>query len=450
MISFYFLSFLLLISSAARGAELGVDRQAYPKDGLIKINYANVPASKNNWIGIWRYKDGSGSSGRDLQDGPWNQTQTNKADAWQYVTQENGQITVNARNLQPGRYAAFLLKEGGYTWLSNPTLFDIADDAGNVDLKTLMFNIWLEGTKVSGGFDGIVNEISATNADIVALSEVSNYGGVDFTQRLVGALSKKGFKYYSYKASKDTGIISRFPIKSHTDFDRFTKSVIDVNGVNLAFYSGHLDYKNYAAYLPRGYDGNSSAKLPKPETTVDNILKANDSSARPASIRAFISDAKREIESGSAIIMAGDFNEPSWLDWIYENRTSFDHNGVVIAWTSTKLLSEAGFQDAYRAKYPSPILNPGFTWVSDNPAKKVNELTWAPTADERDRIDYVFYYPDGRLSVRDAIIVGPSRSIVKSQRVGESASDVFKEPEGVWPSDHKAVLITFGIGSAGK
>lgn len=45
----------------------------------------------------------------------------------------------------------------------------------------------------------------------------------------------------------------------------------------------------------------------------------------------------------------------------------------------------------------------------------------------------------------DATIVGPSTSIVKSERVKESGSDKFKEPEGVWPSDHKALSITFSI-----
>lgn len=271
-----------------------------------------------------------------------------------------------------------------------------------------------------------------------------NQGG-DLTQNLANALGVKGFKYHTYRSSKDVGILSRFPIKRPSDFNAFTKALVDLNGVDLAFYSAHLDYTNYAAYLPRGYDGNFNGRLSSPETSVANILDINDRSGRPTSIRAFLDDARTELSASGVVIMAGDFNEPSWLDWIYEARILFDRNGAIVPWTSTKLLSDAGYRDAYRVKYPNPILNPGFTWVSDNPAKQVNQLTWAPAVDERDRIDYIFYFSNPGITVRDAVIVGPSTSIVKSQRIGEYTDDRFKEPEGVWPSDHKALLTTFGI-----
>lgn len=241
---------------------------------------------------------------------------------------------------------------------------------GNVDLKTLMFNNWQEGISVNGGFDGIVNEIVSTNADIISLSEVRNYNGSVLTQRLVDALKKKGFTYYSYKSSKDVGVISRYPIKTYADFDNFTKSVVDINDVNVTFYSSHLDHTNYATYLPWGYDANFNGELSKPETKVNNILKINNTSTRPASIKQFIADAKKEIESGNVVMMSGDFNEPSWLDWTYETRNMFDHNGTIVPWTSTKLLDDEGYKDAYRVKYPDPVKNPGFTWLSDNLDKK--------------------------------------------------------------------------------
>ena len=38
-------------------------------------------------------------------------------------------------------------------------------------------------------------------------------------------------------------------------------------------------------------------------------------------------------------------------------------------------------------------------------------------------------------------ILGPKTSIRKSQRVAESGMDIFIEPLGVWPTDHKAVWI---------
>jgi hypothetical protein len=107
------------------------------------------------------------------------------------------------------------------------------------------------------------------------------------------------------------------------------------------------------------------------------------------------------------------------------------------------LLDEAGFVDAYRSFYPNVLDYPGFTYPSDNPAKPAEKITWAPKADERDRIDYIWFYPEKGLTVKDAAIFGPKGSIVRSQRVQETSKDKFIEPQNVWPTDHKGVLVTF-------
>lgn len=202
-------------------------------------------------------------------------------------------MEIDAKFFLPGRYAAFILNGNGYTWLAQPVLFDIAAANGNIDLKTLMFNIWQEGTSVQGGFQGIVNEIVSTNTEVISLSEVRNYNGSVFTQHLVTALKKKGLTYYSYKSSKDVGILTRYPIAAYEDFDHFSKSIIKINAVNVTLYSGHLDYTNYANYLPRGYDANFRGELNKPDTNVTNILKVNESSSRTESIKQLIADAKK-------------------------------------------------------------------------------------------------------------------------------------------------------------
>ncbi|MET9657551.1 hypothetical protein [Streptomyces sp. NPDC006510] len=82
---------------------------------------------------------------------------------------------------------------------------------------------------------------------------------------------------------------------------------------------------------------------------------------------------------------------------------------------------------------------------SDNPGAETSQLTWAPKADERDRIDFVFYHPDRRLRLLDSVIVGPSTSIARNERVAESGRDKFWEPNWTWPTDHKAILTTFRV-----
>lgn len=42
-------------------------------------------------------------------------------------------------------------------------------------------------------------------------------------------------------------------------------------------------------------------------------------------------------------------------------------------------------------------------------------------------------------------LCGPSKSIIRSVRTEENCSDRFVTPLGVWPTDHKAVMVTFYI-----
>mgnify|MGYP003661883958 CR=1 FL=1 len=112
-------------------------------------------------------------------------------------------------------------------------------------------------------------------------------------------------------------------------------------------------------------------------------------------------------------------------------------------WNNTIKLEKAGFLDAYRIKYPNPITHPGFTYPANNELVPINKLAWSPDADDRDRIDFIFYYSDSRLELIDAKIVGPKGDIVRNKRVFEKTEDVIMEPQGVWPTDHKAVLASF-------
>ena len=171
-------------------------------------------------------------------------------------------------------------------------------------------------------------------------------------------------------------------------------------------------------------------------------LKVNTDSQRDDAIRLFIEQARKDMAEGYSIILGGDFNEPSHRDWVEANKNLYDHNGMVIPWTVTTLLEDAGFIDSYREIYPNPLTHPGFTYPSDNPLKTPEKLTWAPKADERDRIDFIFYQGKG-LQAEKAVIFGPKGSIVRSQRVEETSKDQFLTPKNVWPTDHKGLLVTF-------
>jgi len=324
-------------------------------------------------------------------------------------------------------------------------------DQEQLPLTVLQFNIWQEGTVVKNGFDAIIDEIIHTESDIVALSEVRNYKNTNLAERLVAALKERGHTYYAQK-SEDSGILSRYPILDQVniyplknDHGTITKAIIDVKGTEIAFYSGHLDYLNCAIYLPRGYDGSTWKELAAPVTNLQEIEKVNLASERDDAIHAFINDALLEQQKGRIVIYGGDNNEASHLDWIEENKHLYDHNGVVMHWNNTVNLERNGFVDAYRKQFPNPLTHPGFTYPADNPLVPITKLAWSPKADDRDRIDFVFYLPNKRLKLKEVKIVGPKGDIVRNKRVQQETSDVFIQPLGVWPSDHKAILVKFEL-----
>lgn len=317
-------------------------------------------------------------------------------------------------------------------------------------IKVLQFNIWQEGTMIDGGYGAIVDEIAFHRPDVVAFSEVRNYNGTSFSDRIVKSLSERGQKYFSF-FSQDSGLLSKYPIKSSTvfplsnDHGSLYKAVMNIDGIELATYTAHLDYLNCAYYLPRGYDGNTWEPLDRPEKNLARILEMNLASRRDEAIAAFVKDAKKEIDRGNLVIIGGDFNEPSHLDWVEETKNSFDHQGLVIPWHVSVLLNENGFADTYRAIYPNPVTHPGFTYPADCAGADIKELAWSPAADDRERIDRIYYYPTAGIELKKAEILGPKGSIKQGIRVMETSEDKFLEPLGIWPSDHKAILCTFKI-----
>ena len=322
-------------------------------------------------------------------------------------------------------------------------------DKPESELSVLQFNIWQEGTVIPGGFEAIANEIARLNPDFVTLSEVRNYHDTRFCDRIVAALAERGKEYHSFY-SYDSGLLSRYPITDSAtvfphsgDHGTIYRLNTKIGDKEFAVYTGHLDYLNDTYYEVRGYDGCTWGRMEQPLTDVDSILKRNRLSMRDEAIDSFIIDANRQIAAGRNVIFGGDFNEPSHLDWIEATRDSADHNGVVIAWPNTLALHMAGFRDAYRQVHPNPLTHPGYTYPSDNTALPPEKITWAPLSDERDRIDYIFFQPSQNTEMEaiEASVVGPRGSIVKGLRIHECTADSFIEPAGVWPTDHKGVLV---------
>ncbi|MFD6447650.1 endonuclease/exonuclease/phosphatase family protein [Promicromonospora sp. NPDC060204] len=439
---------------SAADPALSLDRAAIAADESVSIAFdAGDAVHDRNWIGI--YRDGATPGGPASLD-------------WRYVPDATGTVawgpadrsgwTHNAASIGAGEYDVYLLEDDGYDVLAGPVDLTVtggeavppAEPKPEVDgvseLNVLTFNVWHGGTQIDDGAREIADILKETDADVTFLPEQGD------APRQVAALLG-----YDHVIATDTGIVSRYPILETSTVDRWwTKAVLDVNGTEVVAYGGHLEYRWYATYLPRGYGGavlgdwpdgwDTWDKLPGgPVTDVDAILEANRQSGRPATAAALVADVAAERAAGRIAVVGGDFNEPSVQDWTEATADLQDHHGLVIPWQSTQTLLDGGLVDAFREVHPDPVANPGVTWPSDNPLFPTTDLTWAPEADERDRIDYVFVTPDERVTVDDAVVVGPQSTIVRNERVDDDSADQILTPDAVWPSDHKAVLASFSV-----
>lgn len=316
--------------------------------------------------------------------------------------------------------------------------------------KVLQFNIWQEGTVVENGFNAVADEIIRSDADFVTLSEVRNYHNTRFCDRIVEALKERGQTYYSFY-TEDSGLLSRYPITDSStvyplndDRGSIYRLVTKKGDQEFAVYTAHLDYRNCAYYDARGYDGNNWEKI-DPVTDLDSLLLLNHASVRDDAIARFINEAEKDKGAGRIVILGGDFNEPSHLDWTEATKDMRDHYGLVVPWDVSVMLAKAGYKDSYREMFPDPVTHPGFTCPADCPDIALKKLVWSPEADDRDRIDFIMYAPFKGLSLTDVVIIGPQGDILRGERVTEETADPIIAPLGTWPTDHKAVLATFQL-----
>ena len=195
------------------------------------------------------------------------------------------------------------------------------------------------------------------------------------------------------------------------------------NGRRLIVMSAHLDYRNYAVYLPRGYDPNSFKLIdtdgdgqPNPVTDISRIQKVDAASRRDEAVDAAIDYGR--LHAGTTILLAGDFNDGSHLDWTSSTKDQFDHNGTVVKWRNSVRLIDAGFSDDFRLIHPDPKTHPGSTWPStvavDSTHPNGRNTSWTPQADERDRIDYIYRCGESLRPV-SAFLVGPKTYWVRKQ-----------------------------------
>ena len=175
------------------------------------------------------------------------------------------------------------------------------------------------------------------------------------------------------------------------------------------------------------------------------------------------------LDRGVPVVVGGDFNEPSHLDWTpgYLERGADRWVGnptgrplkAVVPWKGSRLLSDPDsfdeelaldtdeplppLRDAFRLLRPDPVTDPGNTWTPEYDSTTTTRRPYRAPAGEAagsdprsavlDRIDRV--YGSGGLRPTAVQVLGDA---------GAACTDIGYDP---WPSDHRAILVRYAVAS---
>jgi endonuclease/exonuclease/phosphatase family metal-dependent hydrolase len=265
-----------------------------------------------------------------------------------------------------------------------------------VELRVMIFNIWLGGDQVNLG--RTLDAIRAANPDILLLQEPEGQ-----TRAFAEAL---GWPY----AMESRHIVSKYPLFAPPAADADYAFMELRPGRFVAVADIHLTSDPYGPYAVR--EGRTAA----------DVL-AIEAETRLPEIELYITQLSPLAAGGVPVFIGGDFNAPSHLDWTAAMAAARPQVRYPLEWPVSKALADAGFRDAYRETHPDPVANPGITWTAGYPVPHL-------LPDEAvDRIDQIY-------------ALGESTTVA-SQLVGETGGADIDIGISPWPSDHHALVATF-------
>ena len=268
-------------------------------------------------------------------------------------------------------------------------------------LRVLQWNIWHGGNHLGkNGPERIINLIKHSNADIITMQE--GYGS---QKKIADAL---GFYLQTPSLKDNLCLYSRYPLKKINTKNKFFSNPAFVqmpNGKEIYVNGCWLRYAHRPAYASS--IANYGMK-PSGWVAEDSILGLVDIQ------RLIENDLSPYISESTPIIIGGDFNSGSHLDWTHKAAPL--HFGYVAEELPiSRYMQNNGFKDTFREIYPNEV--------------ERGEGTFAVIygQSQTSRIDFI--YSKGK-NLRHL-----SSKIVRTM----------PEIDDVWPSDHAAVLTAFVI-----
>jgi len=274
----------------------------------------------------------------------------------------------------------------------------------------MSFNILYGGTHLGQPLEQTAAVIRLAQADIVVACE--QWGNAEPLADLLG------FTCHIVVAPpywQSVAVLSRYPI-----LDTFANGVrLELESRQSACVFGvHLTSTPYQPYQVRDKAYTSNEEI------LDEARKA-----REQELVVVLSEIQPLMEAGERVLLCGDFNEPSHLDWTQASAQEGRHFGLEMSWPNSKRVTESGMEDGYRAVFPDVCRHPGYTWTSV-PGLGVGGSERAEH-EVHDRIDFVYH-------------AGPGLDPISASIIGENNrnADLVVSP---FPSDHRAVAVKYQI-----
>ncbi|MEA1897358.1 MAG: LamG-like jellyroll fold domain-containing protein [Bacteroidota bacterium] len=263
-------------------------------------------------------------------------------------------------------------------------------------LKMMVWNIWHGGREHGNevGVQRVIDVIREADPDVIAMIET--YGS--------GPIIADALGYNFYLRSSNLSILSRYPFGEAIDIFK----AFNCGGIHIIIEEGKevAIVNTWLNYLPGFSDEMRIDNLPA------DVIYENEGETRYAEIMEIMDELQNAMRKSKnvPIILAGDFNSPSHLDFT-KNLVEM-HWGYQIEWPVTVEIEANGFFDSFREIYPDPQLDYGGT----QPSSIFDTFHY--------RIDYIFY---------------------KGKNLKPVSSEVISEHHIKFPSDHNAVITTFEI-----
>jgi len=286
-------------------------------------------------------------------------------------------------------------------------------------VKVLVWNAWRGGNEVDEGPEKILAVIRESQADVVLLQESYDING---DRPLLGAWLAEQLGWNQHQGdSPHLCILTRYEMAetfAHEPWHGVGARLVHSSGREFLAWSIWLDYRDYIPYVLRD----------SPEITDEDLLKCEFERSQRLPQAQRLVERLNELghtQSPLPLLVGGDWNTPSHLDWTKDTKRVFRRRRVLDLPVST-LMQDKGFTDVYRMIHPDPVHHPGITWSPMFRGTKEKEQGF-------DRIDRLYlheYSPSWKLE--------PVSTIVYPE-VWED--DLIAVPGRIFPSDHSAVLL---------